>query len=122
MRVSIDEQWLFDETVTMEAESNRRESIGRSTAGLDGVMSIDLGGRGRKIRQKGEIRARSKEELNNRFEAISEFMDGKTHTLVADGRQFGNLRIDSLNVTNERTSGAGITADYEIVYLQLMVE
>jgi hypothetical protein len=109
--------------VTIEAESAQRESIERSAAGLDGVVSIDLGGRGRKVRQKGEIRARSKTELNSRVEAISALMDGDTHTLVgSQGETFENLRIDSVSVKNERISGSGIVVDYEIIYTQLMVQ
>jgi hypothetical protein len=122
MRVSLDGQGLFDEPVTIEAESIRRESIERSAAGLDGVVSIDLGGRGRKVRQKGELRARSKTELNSRVEAVSALMDGDTHTLVgSQGETFENLRIDSVSVKNERASGSGVVADYEIIYAQLMV-
>lgn len=122
MSVSIDDYRLFDETVTIEAESIRRESIERSAPGLDGVVSIDLGGRGRKIRQKGELRARSKTELDDRIAIISAFMDGKTHTMVAEeGKAYEDVRLDSVSVKNERASGAGIVADYEVVYMQLMV-
>jgi hypothetical protein len=113
---------LFDEPVTIEAESVRRRSIDRSAMGLDGVVSIDLGKRGRKIRQKGELRARSKTEMNNKVEIITGLMDGDTHTLAtAQGEIFENLRVDSVGVKNERTSGNGVVADYEIVYMQLTV-
>jgi hypothetical protein len=122
MSVSIDNYRLFDETVTIEAESIRRGSIERSAPGLDGVVSIDLGGRGRKIRQKGELRAGSKTELDGRIAIISAFMDGKTHTLVTgEGKTYEDVRLDSVSVKNERASGAGIVADYEIVYMQLTV-
>jgi hypothetical protein len=122
MGVNLDGYRLFDEPVTIEVQSNRREAIERSVAGLDGTVSIDLGGRGRKIRQKGTLRARSKTELDDRVAVISGFMDGKTHTLVtSEAQTFENLRIDSISVKNEKVSGAGVTADYEIVYTQLMV-
>ena len=85
-------------------------------------MSIDLGGRGRKIRQKGEMRARSRTELNTKHEEISAFVDGQTHTLAdSRGEDFENVRIDSVSVKNERTSGGGVVADYEIIYTQLVV-
>jgi hypothetical protein len=123
MRVSLDGQELFDEPVTIEAESIKRQSIERSAIGVDGVLSIDLGSRGRKIRQKGELRARSRIEMNSKAEAVSVFMDGEAHTLTtADGETFENTRIDSVSVKNERASGSGVVADYEIVYLQLMVQ
>jgi hypothetical protein len=122
MGANLDGNKLFDEPIAIEAESVSRESIERSATGLDGVVSIDLGGRGRKVRQKGEIRARSKAELDNKVGAISVFIDGDTHTLVGSrGETFENLRIDSVNVKNERVSGTGVVADYEVVYMQLMV-
>jgi hypothetical protein len=113
---------LFDEAATIEVESVRRESIERAAAGLDGVMSIDLGERGRKIKQRGELRARSKEELESRIEAISAFIDGDTHTMVGSkGETFENVRVDSVSVRNERVNGNGVVADYEIIYRQLTV-
>jgi len=121
--VNLDGVNLFGEGESqIEVGSFVRESIERSMAGLDGLVSIDLGGRGRKIRQKGELRARSTEELNKKVEAIQAFMDGNAHALAGlQGQVFENIRIDSLSVKNERASGAGVVADYEIVYMQLMV-
>jgi hypothetical protein len=121
--VNLDSVRLFEEAEEeIEVGSFARECLERAVAGLDGVMSIDLGGRGRKIRQKGEIRARSRAELNGKIEAISSFVDGDTHTLVtSQGEMFENLRVDSVSVKNERVSGSGVVADYEIIYRQLMV-
>jgi hypothetical protein len=120
MSVKLDQNRLFDEAAMIEVESIRRESIERATAGLDGVMSIDLGNRGRKIRQKGELRARSKAELNKRIEAISAFIDGDTHTLAgSEGNTYDNVRMDSIDIKNERVSGSSVVADYEVVYRQL---
>jgi hypothetical protein len=85
-------------------------------------MSIDLGGRGRKIRQKGEIRARSKAELNSKIEAVTSFVDGDTHTLTTtQGETLENVRVDSVSVKNERDSGGGLAVDYEVIYRQLTV-
>jgi len=121
MRASLDGIEFFDEPIAIEAESAKRQSIERSAMGLDGVMSIDLGKRGRKIRQKGEFRARSKTDLDSKVEAVSAFIDGDTHTLAAaGGESFENLRVESVSVKNERTSGSGVIADYEIVYMQLV--
>jgi hypothetical protein len=121
--VNLDGINLFGEGESqIEVDSFGRESIERSAAGLDGVVSIDMGGRGRKIRQKGEIRARSKADLDSKVEAISAFIDGDTHTLVgSQGERFENVRVDSVSVKNERASGSGVVADYEVVYMQLMV-
>ena len=123
MGVNLDGLALFENSVSQfEVGSFTREHLERTAAGLDGVISIDLGGRGRKVRQKGELRARSKTELNDRVAIISTFMDGQTHTLTtSDTETFENVRIDSISVKNERASGAGVVADYEIAYTQLAV-
>jgi hypothetical protein len=121
--INLDGINLFGEGESqIEVGSFGRESIERSAAGLDGVISIDLGERGRKIRQKGEIRARSKADLDSKVGAISAFIDGDTHTLVgSQGERFENIRVDSVSVKNERESGSGVVGDYEVVYTQLMV-
>jgi len=122
MNVNLDGNRLFDEAVVVEVESVKRESVERAAAGLDGVVSIDLGERGRKIRQKGGIRARSKAEMKEKIEAVSAFIDGNTHTLTdSEGKTFEDVRVDSVSIKNERVSGSGIVADYEIIYRQLTV-
>jgi len=121
MSVTLDGQVLFDEQQTeIEPGSFTRASIERAVSGLEGVLSIDLGSRGRKIRQTGVLRANSRAQMNERISAISAFMDGDIHTLVSsrDG-EFDNLRMDSFKVSDERAGGNGVTVDYEIVYTQL---
>lgn len=122
MSVTLDGQNLFDEhQLEIEQDSLNRDSIERAVAGLDGVLSIDMGGRARKIRQRGTLRAKSRTQMNDRINVISAYMDGNTHTLVSnEGKKFGNLRMDSFKVSKERTGGSGIVVDYEIVYTQLV--
>jgi hypothetical protein len=121
MRVTLDGQALFDQQrLEIEAGSFSRDSIERTVPGLDGVLSIDLGQRGRKIKQTGTLRAKSRSQLDERISNISTHMDGDTHTLIAaDGRQFSNLCMDSFTLGKEHIDGAGISVDYEIVYTQL---
>lgn len=121
MSVTLDGQKLFDERPpVIEVGSAQRASIERAAAGLDGVLSIDMGRRSRQIRQAGELWARSRADLDRRVEAVSAFMDGRTHTLVtSSGEEFENLRMDSFKVKDERVSGGGLVADYEIIYTQL---
>jgi hypothetical protein len=89
-------------------------------AGLNGVLSIDLGQRGRKIKQRGTLRAKSRSQLDEKISGISAYRDGDTHTLIAsDGRQFSNLRMDSFDLGKEQIDGAGVSLDYEIIYTQL---
>ena len=121
MRVTLDEQTLFDEqTLEIEVGSFNRDSIEKAVPGLDGALSIDLGRRSRKIKQTGTMRAKSRAQMNDRVNAISTYMDGSTHTLTThNGEEFHNLRMDSFTVKNERTDGIGIVVNYEIIYTQL---
>jgi len=113
---------LFDEQqLEIEQDSLNRDSIEKAVAGLDGVLSIDMGERARKIRQRGTLRAQSRAQMNTRINAISAYMDGKTHTLVSnEGETFDNLRMDSFKVNRKRAGGGGMVVDYEIVYTQLV--
>jgi len=122
MKVTLDAQMLFDEqALEISAGSFSRDSIERTVPGLDGVLSIDLGRRGRKIKQNGTLRAKSRAQLDERISKIAVFMDGDTHTLTTgSGREFANLRMDSFKAGTERADGTGITVDYEIVYTQLV--
>ncbi len=121
MTVTIDGQALFDELqLEIEAGSFTRDSIERKVPGLDGMLSIDLGRRSRKIRQTGTLRAKSRTQMSEKVHAISAFADGNTHTLVTNtGESLDNLRMDSFETEKERTDGIGITVDYGIVYTQL---
>jgi len=123
MSATLDGQSLFDEQqLEIEPGSISRDSIERTVPGLDGVLSIDLGGRGRKIKQRGVLRAKSRSQMDDRISVISAYMDGDTHTLVTSGgKEFDNLRMDVFKVSKERASGGGVAIDYEIVYTQLKV-
>ena len=122
MKVTLDAQMLFDEqALEISADSFSRDSIERTVPGLNGVLSIDLGLRGRKIRQTGTLRAKSRTHLDERISRIAAFMDGDTHKLIAvSGREFTNLRMDSFKTGTEHPDGTSITIDYEIVYTQLV--
>jgi hypothetical protein len=122
MKVTLDAQMLFDEqALEISADSFRRDSIERTVSGLDGVLSIDLGRRGRKIKQTGTLRAKSRAQLDERISKIAAFMDGDTHTLTTgSGRELTNLRMDSCKAGSEHADGTGIVVDYEIVYTQLV--
>ena len=123
MSVTLDGQRLFDDQqVVIEVGGAERLSSERSVGGLDGVLSVDMGGRGRKIVQRGTLRAVGVAAMDVRVAAISALMDGGAHTLItAEGRQYGDVRIESFEVTGERPSGVGLESDYEIVYRQLKV-
>jgi len=124
MSVIVDGQVLFDdEQLKIEPDSFKRESMLKAVPGLDGILSIDLGGRGRTIKQKGVLRAKSTVQLTAQVNAISALIDGKTHTLTTrSGQQFDNLRMDMFKISQQRISGSGVEVDYEIVYMQLKVQ
>lgn len=120
MSTILDGLRLFDENqLQIEAGSFKRDTIERAAPMLDGVLSIDLGRRSRTLKQTGLIRAKSRTELDRKILAISDFMDGNVHTLVTDGIQYQNLRMDSFRLTSEQADGTGILAGYEITYTQL---
>ncbi len=121
MKTTLDSNILFDEqTLQISAGTFRRDSIERTVPGLDGMLSIDLGQRGRKIKQIGTLRAKSRSQLYQRISQIAAFMDGDTHTLATNsGQEITNLRMDSFKQGAEHTHGTGIIVDYEIVYTQL---
>lgn len=123
MSTTLDGQSLFDEQqLEVEPGSISRDSMEKTMSGLDGVLSIDLGGRGRKIKQSGVLRARSRSQMGSRISVISAYIDGDTHILITNGgEQFNNLRMDVFKVSKERTSGGGVAVDYEIIYTQLKV-
>ena len=124
MATTLNGQSLFDErTLQIEVGSISRDSIERSVAGLDGVVGIDLGQRGRVIKQTGSIRTRSKVELDDRLGSIRDYVDGYAYTLITNsGERFENVRIDAFKTKNRQSSGAGPVVDYEIVYTQLLAD
>lgn len=124
MSTTLDGQNLFDEQqLEIEVGSVKRDSVDRTVAGLDGVLRVDLGCRGREIKQKGALRAKSKSQMEERVNAISALLDGETHTLVTnDGESFADLWMSSFKVGKKRVSGNWVCCDYEIVYTQLVVQ
>jgi len=123
MSASLDGQNLFDECeMKIELGSTRRNLIERTIAGLDGVLSIDLGACPRKLKQTGSLRAKSRLQMNERINAILGYMDGKAHTLVTSNEgEFNNLRMDDFKITKKLAAGDGLCCDYEVIYTQLTV-
>ena len=115
---------MFDEQkLVVEIGSPTRNYAEKSVPGLDGVLSLDLGSRTRKIKQKGVLRAVSRRQLNLRIAAISAFINGKTHELVTnEGERFNDLRMDSFETGAIQLGGAGVGVGYEILYTQLAID
>ena len=121
MSTTLDGRALFDERdLRLAVGPLERSSIERSVAGLDGLASIDLGLRGRKMRQRGTLRAASRAQMDARLAAIESFLDGAEHTLrTADGRQYDHLRMDAFSPLGSQVEGTGLVVEYEITYMQL---
>lgn len=122
MKVTLDAQMLFDEqALEISHDSYSRDFIERTIPGLDGVLSIDLGRRGRKVKQTGTLRAKSRMQLDERISKISAFMDGNTHMLTTSiGRELTNLRMDAFKTGTEHADGTSVIVEYEITYTQLV--
>ena len=123
MSVTLDGHSLFGKGLSeVNPDSLKRDCVERTIAGLDGVVSIDLGTRSRRIVQRGVLRAKSRQLISERKKAISAYIDGGAHTLVTNsGEKFDNLRMDVFTVSEERIAGDRVEIDYEIVYTQLRV-
>lgn len=123
MRATLDGQDIFAGLdFKIQVGTLRRSNIEKTVCGLDGVVSIDLGSRGRVIKQNGTLNAVSHKDMQCKIDAINAFIDGSSHTLMTDkGEVFDYLRIDSFKVCGERVSGCEVCCDYEIVYTQLVV-
>ena len=121
---TLDGNSLFDEQkLVIEAGSPTRDCVQKSVPGVDGVLSVDLGSRARRIRQKGVLRASSRQQLNRRTASVSAFIDGKTHELITDaGEQFSSLRMDSFETDPVQFTGGGVEVGYEILYTQLAMD
>ncbi|MHC4114007.1 MAG: hypothetical protein ACYSSL_01600 [Planctomycetota bacterium] len=122
MITTLDGKNLFDnQQLEIELESVSRDSIERTIAGVDGVLSVDLGGRSRVIRQKGVLRAATRVQMDAKIGSITANIDGSTHMLVTgSGEIFDNLRMDSFKQNKERVTGSGLACNYEIIYRQLV--
>jgi len=123
MNTTLDGQSLFDEQgLRIEPGSLNRSSIERTVPGLDGVLSIDMGGRSRKVRQTGVLRAQGRSQMDERVSLIRSFIDGNTHKLATNrGEEFDDLRMDVFKVNSEHINGSGVSCYYEIIYTQLIV-
>jgi DNA polymerase II large subunit len=121
MRAIIDGTFEFEQ-VGLEVQSLKRSEMERSSPGLNGVVSIDLGGRQRQIVQKGILRSSSSKTLDGNIELLSSFIDGKDHSLAVDGDEvFGDLRMDKLEVDDKVHSGRDVSCQFTVTYTQLRV-
>jgi len=105
---------------TLQVESWGRETKERRFAGVDGVMSIDLGSGGRTMKQRGWLAAASKIALQKKCEEISAYIDGQAYELVdANGTIYAKVRMDGFQLLTELCTANPVRCEYEITYTQL---
>ena len=99
-----------------------REAIDRGFAGLDGMMSVDLGRRERKLKQRGCLTASSSSTLIDLIDAVADYINGQTYDLVdQNGVSYSHVRMDSFTLLGPITAGNQVCCEYEIHYTQLSV-
>lgn len=102
------------------AMSWRRERVDRGFAGLDGVLSVDLGRRERKLQQRGFLVARNIAALKEMLGEISAYIDGQDYELISwHGFRYEHVRMDVFTVTGPISKGSQASCEYEIHYTQL---
>lgn len=119
MRVWIDGEVKIDEAV-FDAGSIRRKVIERGTAGLEGIGSIYLGGRGREITVEGILRAASGNGLDCLTDMIEAKMDGEVCLLLTDDdREFDDVRIDVFETAERQFGGSFVSCKCKLLCRQL---
>jgi len=94
--------------------------VDRGFAGLDGVLSVDLGRRERKFKQRGCLTARNVAALTEMLGDISAYIDGQDYELVdQQGVRYGQVRMDVFTLTGPISKGSQASCEYEIHYTQL---
>ncbi|MFC1783909.1 hypothetical protein ACFL02_10065, partial [Planctomycetota bacterium] len=102
---------------TFQPMSWRRETLERSFAGLDGVVSTDLGRRERTFKQRGCLSAESVAALTRLMENISTYIDGQCYDLVdQNGTLYPYVRMDSFTLRGPISAGNQARCEYEIIY------
>lgn len=101
----------------------KRRRIDRTFAGIDGVVSIDLGAGGRAIAIAGRLVASDRDGLLDQMAALSALnASAGLHTLqVGDGRTFANVRLEHIRWGRLLLAGpdARSAVGYEMQLVQL---
>lgn len=100
----------------------RRESRDIGFAGLDGVVSMDLGRRERKLKQRGLLVSTSIAALMQLITLIGSYIDGQGYDLIDQhGVFYPQVRMDSFTLLGPVTAANQASCEYEIIYTQLSV-
>ena len=106
----------------LEAGSWRRERVDRGFCGLDGILSLDLGCRERRLIQRGELSSTSSGAIQAMAANISNYLDGSVYELTDGyGETYSNVRMDSFELTKPMCTGLPARCEYKIQYTQLNI-
>lgn len=98
----------------------KRASVQSGVNSVDGVVNIDLGKRGRVIKQQGVVHGSCVDAVRDRVYEISALIDGEVHSLkVPGGRVYENLLVRSVTARRPGVSGSIAACRVEIEYEQL---
>jgi hypothetical protein len=73
---------MFGVAVTVETAENPRATQENAYAGVSGIQSLDLGGRGRQTSIKGRLRGATPGALGDAENFVRSYNDGRTYTFV----------------------------------------
>jgi hypothetical protein len=108
------------ELLELNAGSRERAAVEKAAAGVDGVVSVDMGGRSREIMLRGRLRMFSAQSLDAKIEALGKMVDGECHVLGVGGRPYiEDLRVDSVRMRKKAYSGGGLICEFELTGAQL---
>ena len=120
MGITLNDQRLFGTgRATLTVEPWQHGTQRHAVAGLDGIVNVDLGRRGRVIRQVGTLHADNERVLRERIRRIEALGDGVDCVLrTDDGACYANLSMDRFAVTSAVRHGAQVRCEYEMTYTQ----
>lgn len=105
---------------TVLPKSWQRATKDEAFAGLNGVLSVDMGRRGRKIVQQGSLSAKSVKALTQMMDAITAYINGQAYELVDEnGCVYSAVRMDHFQIVGNIKLGHPVSCAYEIEYTQL---
>lgn len=111
---------IFIDRQSIQPESWNHARAEKSGPGTDGVISIPLGRRSRRLFQAGTLRAQSRPALDNLVSRIESLAGtGDISLRTERGRTYRDLRIDTFQTGIALYAGTGFLCDFNIEYTQL---
>ncbi len=111
---------IFVDEQNIRARSWTRQHADKSGAGVDGVVSVDLGRRTRELSQQGTLRALSREGLQKVIDQIESLAGTGEITIRTErGQVYSHLRMDQFEAGYIFFAGVGVCCEFTARYCQL---